>query len=514
MTNAIARFKGQRASKEEVQSVAHFIDKLLLSSGLLNDLYSFHKEFEDHSATDNVDTIGNVMVLLMSSYGYTENEAASIVKQEIKTLEEEALRQFHTWQDSKPAKSHSLVAYTFTVMNMIGGMNYWMSHSERYFRPNLTTTAEDRAKLVGDRPGLRCLSNHLAPLDKKHYDTTVSSDSEFNKASTDFTRAVSDHISPGLDGSRDIAASITSQFRKADSEKLCMAPYDYISSLPGKGTIAKLVEASRAWLKVPIESTETIKKLTVIIFNSSLMLDDIQDDSVKRRGMPATHIMHGIGQTVNCVTYMGFKAFRICEDLSRPDECRQVLYDDMEALIYGQALELYWKFHRQCPSMSEYLVMIDNKTGGFFRLVIRLMIAEAPELISCAEKLAHFATVLGRFYQIRDDYQNLVSEEYTATKGFCDDLAEGKFSIMLIHTLQNSPTADRIRGLLFGGTRVGMPEEIRSYILSEMRAAGSLEYTRRIILEVYGTLLELLDELEAGIGRNDLLRNLILFLKV
>lgn len=61
--------------------------------------------------------------------------------------------------------------------------------------------------------------------------------------------------------------------------------------------------------------------------------------------------------------------------------------------------------------MSEYLVMIDNNTCGFFRLVIRLMITEAPPSVSCADKIAHFATVLGRFYQIRDDYQNLVSAE-------------------------------------------------------------------------------------------------------
>lgn len=85
---------------------------------------------------------------------------------------------------------------------------------------------------------------------------------------------------------------------------------------------------------------------------------------------------------------------------------------------------------------------------------------------------------------------------------------------MLIHTLQNSPTADRIRGLIFGGTRVGMPEEIKSYILSEMRAAGSLDYTLRIASELYRNILELLDELEAVIGKNDLLRNLVVFLKV
>lgn len=59
-----------------------------------------------------------------------------------------------------------------------------------------------------------------------------------------------------------------------------------------------------------------------------------------------------------------------------------------------------------------------------------------------------------------------------------------------------------------------MPEEIKSYILSEMRAAGSLDYTHRIVSELYGNILEMLDELEAAIGKNDLLRNLVVFLKV
>ena len=85
--------------------------------------------------------------------------------------------------------------------------------------------------------------------------------------------------------------------------------------------------------------------------------------------------------------------------------------DELEALFSGQALELYWKFQRQCPSMSDYLGMVDNKTGGYFRLVVRIIAAEASSPVPRDNNLVHFMTLLGRYYQIRDDLQNLVSEE-------------------------------------------------------------------------------------------------------
>lgn len=83
MAKAIPHFTGHQVSQEEIVSVAYFIDKLLLSFSLLNDLYSFHKEFEEHSTGDNTNTIGNGVVLLVSGYGYNENEARSIIQHEI-----------------------------------------------------------------------------------------------------------------------------------------------------------------------------------------------------------------------------------------------------------------------------------------------------------------------------------------------------------------------------------------------------------------------------------------------
>lgn len=94
-----------------------------------------------------------------------------------------------------------------------------------------------------------------------------------------------------------------------------------------------------------------------------------------------------------------------------------------------------------------------------------------------------------------------------AMKGFCDDLSEGKLSIILIYTLQNSAAKDRIKGLIFHhGSNIELSDELKSYILSEMKTAGSLEFTRHVTLRLYDAMLETLNEFEAIMGKNMLLR--------
>jgi geranylgeranyl diphosphate synthase type 3 len=58
--------------------------------------------------------------------------------------------------------------------------------------------------------------------------------------------------------------------------------------------------------------------------------------------------------------------------------------------------------------------MVDNKTGGFFRMALRLMEIESGAA-PCAD-LMHLITLMGRYYQIRDDYLNLTSDEVCMAK--------------------------------------------------------------------------------------------------
>jgi len=45
-------------------------------------------------------------------------------------------------------------------------------------------------------------------------------------------------------------------------------------------------------------------------------------------------------------------------------------------------------------------------------------------------------SLLGLYFQIRDDYANLCLEEYEQNKSFAEDLTEGKYSFPIIHAIR------------------------------------------------------------------------------
>lgn len=59
-------------------------------------------------------------------------------------------------------------------------------------------------------------------------------------------------------------------------------------------------------------------------------------------------------------------------------------------------------------------------------LLVRLMhlLSQRGSNLSLPE-LDRLATLLGRFYQVRDDYINLQDNSCSEQKGFCEDLDEG-----------------------------------------------------------------------------------------
>ena len=45
-------------------------------------------------------------------------------------------------------------------------------------------------------------------------------------------------------------------------------------------------------------------------------------------------------------------------------------------------------------------------------------------------------SLLGLYFQIRDDYANLCLEEYSNNKSYAEDLTEGKFSFPILNAIR------------------------------------------------------------------------------
>ncbi|CEG76142.1 Putative Geranylgeranyl pyrophosphate synthase [Rhizopus microsporus] len=83
-------------------------------------------------------------------------------------------------------------------------------------------------------------------------------------------------------------------------EDILLEPFRYLCANPGKDIRSKMIEAFDAWLQVPKEDLKVITKVIEMLHSASLLIDDVEDDSVLRRGVPAAHHIYGVPQTINC----------------------------------------------------------------------------------------------------------------------------------------------------------------------------------------------------------------------
>ena len=108
--------------------------------------------------------------------------------------------------------------------------------------------------------------------------------------------------------------------------------------------------------------------------------------------------------------------------------------------------------------------------------------------------------LIGLLFQIRDDYMNLSSTEYTENKGLCEDLTEGKFSFPIIHTIRSKPQNLQLINILKQKTT---DDEVKKYAVDIMTGTGSFDYCRKVLRELNEKALEAIERLDEGQGRGD-----------
>jgi len=234
-----------------------------------------------------------------------------------------------------------------------------------------------------------------------------------------------------------------------------------------------------------------------MLHNASLLIDDIQDNSILRRGIPVAHSIYGVASTINAANYAMFIALEKVLSLNHP-EAIKVYTEQLLELHRGQGMEIYWRDNFICPSEEAYKAMTVRKTGGLFMMAIRLM-----QLFS--GNRANFKKLteqLGLYFQIRDDFCNLHSAEYTANKSFCEDLTEGKFSFPVIHAIRNHPEDTQVLNILRQRTQ---DVEVKRYCVKLLEKFGSFDYTRSTLRKIDEEIRREVEEL----GENPLMMELL-----
>ncbi len=195
--------------------------------------------------------------------------------------------------------------------------------------------------------------------------------------------------------------------------------------------------------------------ITELSHNGTLIIDDIEDDSVLRRGKPCIHHIYGTDVAMNAGNALYFLSLLplLRRKNALPDSTRSKIFEVyVQAMInlhFGQSMDIAW--HRglldvEKISEDNYLQMSGLKTGALFRMSAQIAGALVGVNDHDLEELGQFACALGLAYQIKDDVLDIEGDKFAAAKGGRGkDITEGKVTLMVIHALRIAGPAGRKR---------------------------------------------------------------------
>ena len=194
-----------------------------------------------------------------------------------------------------------------------------------------------------------------------------------------------------------------------------------------------------------------------LIHSASLMLDDVADDSILRRGMPSAH--QSLGVIVASAT--GTAWINLCSMIvwrHRAQLSDGIAQQILERILwahtatgFGQTIDVGWAWLRPArPLDRAYLQGVILRNAYTYRLAFEIggLAAGAP-----AKDVVHlgaFGERIGLAYQIIDDLLNLRPRDANWGKVFAEDITDGKYSLPIILGLESAaaPQRERLREIL------------------------------------------------------------------
>ena len=210
------------------------------------------------------------------------------------------------------------------------------------------------------------------------------------------------------------------------------------------------------------------------IHTSTLLHDDVVDGSDKRRGRDTANHVFGNQASVLVGDYLYSRSFQMMVEL---DDMRiqAVMADATNTIAAGEVLQLL-NVHDPDTTEERYFEVIYRKTAKLFEAgaQVAAILSAAPASVESA--MVAYGRHLGTAFQLVDDVLDYTASAEALGKNLGDDLAEGKPTLPVIHTLAHATPeqAARLRAAIEQGG-VGDLDDVTRLI----QGSGGLEYTAR-----------------------------------
>lgn len=208
------------------------------------------------------------------------------------------------------------------------------------------------------------------------------------------------------------------------------------------------------------------------IHTSTLLHDDVVDESDMRRGRETANALFGNAASVLVGDFLYSRAFQMMVDVGQMEVMR-ILADAVNVIAEGEVLQL---LNLNDPNVTEesYTRVIRYKTARMFEASAQLGAVLAGVSPALQEAAAVYGRHLGTAFQLMDDWLDYAGSSETMGKNAGDDLREGKPTLPLIYLVNHGSETERElarEAISEGGT-----EQFEA-IFAAIQSSGALDYT-------------------------------------
>lgn len=226
-----------------------------------------------------------------------------------------------------------------------------------------------------------------------------------------------------------------------------------------------------------------------LLHNAFLIHDDIEDESVLRRGAPTLNAKHGNALALNAGDGLVMLAMDALRDNFRRlgPEIAGLVFDEAQRMVKmtveGQAMDIGVRQEGRLNfGLHEYFDIILKKTCWYTTLApIRIGALIGGGRALDERRFFRFAFYLGGVFQIVDDVMNIGSTLEAYGKEIAGDLYEGKPTLMLSYLMQQADAAARMRlTRFFASTRARRGADETAWVQRQLIEHGCVERARSV----------------------------------
>lgn len=253
----------------------------------------------------------------------------------------------------------------------------------------------------------------------------------------------------------------------------------YIISAGGKRLRPLLAVLSARALGYTGNHHHTLAAVVEFIHTSTLLHDDVVDESDMRRGRETANAKFGNEASVLVGDFLYSRAFQLMVSMGSM-RVMDILADATNVIAEGEVMQL---MNCNDPETTEarYFAVIYSKTARLFEAATQLGAVLSEQQPAIEEAMAAYGRHLGTAFQLVDDILDYTADAETMGKEVGDDLAEGKPTLPLLYAMWHGD--EQQSQLIREAIEQGGQREKLALVMQAMQDTGAIQYAEQKALE-------------------------------